>query len=179
MTLTPRPIRPVLLATAAVAALVAMGFALPSCTRPPTIPTDTTQREAVNPWPGVIAQLRKENDPAGCRRILNKLNNDLAQKLDAPQPVGHQDLDGTTHELVTAVAEQALGLAVDDHDAPTAVHNDNAIWRGLEEAAKLGFHLTPDRRVADDGKYVRPLVGVDWAQTDLDRKFDPVLAPAP
>ncbi len=71
--------------------LAAVGFAaalvaLPSCTRPPTTNHGTSAREAVNPWQGVVAQLRKENDPTGCRRILNQLNNDLAQKPDAPHP---------------------------------------------------------------------------------------------
>src|SRR5262245_11578168 len=88
MTPRTRPLRPVFFAMAGVVILIAVVYALPGCTRPPTIPTNGSEREAVNPWPGVVAQLRKENDPAGCRRILTKLNNDLTQRLDAPQPVG-------------------------------------------------------------------------------------------
>jgi len=84
MTLTHRLCLPLML----VASVAAAAFALPGCTRPPSYQGSDTGREAVNPWQDVVAQLRKENDPAGARRILSKLNNDLAQKPDAPQPGG-------------------------------------------------------------------------------------------
>jgi hypothetical protein len=49
----------------------------------------------------VVAQLRKENDAAGCRRILSKLNNDLALKPDAPQPAGlTPEAEQTLRELL-------------------------------------------------------------------------------
>lgn len=93
--------RPLCLLLLTVAATAALWFALPGCTRPPTYAPDQTERDAVDPWQGVVAQLRKENDPAGCRRILGKLNNDLALKPDAPQPAGlTPDAEKTLRELL-------------------------------------------------------------------------------
>ncbi len=103
MTPTPRLSRPLLITSAAtgVVVVVLAAFALPGCTRPPTFKADETERDAVDPWQGVVAQLRRENDPAGCRRILNQLNNDLALKPDAPQPVGlTPEAEKTLRELL-------------------------------------------------------------------------------
>jgi hypothetical protein len=71
-------------------ALVAL-VGLAGCTRT-TTPTHTTasaQREAENPWPRAVVQLRKENDAPSCRRILGQVNNDLAAHPDTElQPAG-------------------------------------------------------------------------------------------
>jgi hypothetical protein len=51
--------------------------------------TPGAQREAENPWPRAVVQLRKENDAPSCRRILGQLNGDLAVHPDTElQPVG-------------------------------------------------------------------------------------------
>jgi hypothetical protein len=87
MKLPPRLALPALLALAG--AVAAVGFARPGCTKPPAYKQpDTEARAAENPWPGVVAQLRKDNDPTGCRTVLMRLNNDLAQAPTAPQPTG-------------------------------------------------------------------------------------------
>jgi hypothetical protein len=60
--------------------LGAIGVATASgCTRPPVSKNTEVKKDTTNPWPGVVSELRKANDPASIRRVFGDLNNDLAQ----------------------------------------------------------------------------------------------------
>ncbi len=99
--------RPVLLALAGAAAIASAVYAMPGCTKPPVYKDSEGTRANEDPWPPVVAQLRKESDPATCRRVLGKLNTDLGQNPDAPQPAGMSDAEAKA-------ARDLLGLSEDE-----------------------------------------------------------------
>jgi hypothetical protein len=56
---------------------------------------------------------------------------------------GKQHLDALTNELAAHVAEQVLGLFIDELDDPTSVDNDHRVRGGLEERTKPSFAINP------------------------------------
>ena len=52
------------------------------------------------------------------------------------EALGHEHLDRLPEQLARGIAEQILGLGVDQEDAAVAVDDDDGVRRGLEKAAK-------------------------------------------
>jgi hypothetical protein len=79
---------PLILSTLVVGgvAVAVVTLSATGCTRPAGYRGSNSDRVVTNPWQGVVEQLRKESDPADCRRVLFRLNDDLAQNREAPQP---------------------------------------------------------------------------------------------
>ncbi len=57
------------------------------------------------------------------------------------KPLGHQQLDTLAEQFLAAVAEEFLGLRVDQHDRPVAVDHHQSIGSQLDQAAKNPFTL--------------------------------------
>jgi hypothetical protein len=53
------------------------------------------------------------------------------------EALGNQVFDRPAEELVAGVAEEPLGLAIDQDDAPVPVDHDHGVGRRLEQAAEL------------------------------------------
>ena len=79
-------------------------------------------------------------------------------------------------ELVALVAEELLGLAVDQGDAAPGVDDDHGVGGGLEQAAKHGLGPLAFGDVADGGGDEHAPVGLQRAQGDLDGELDAVVA---
>jgi hypothetical protein len=91
--------------------------------------------------------------------------------VPAPVPLRHQHLDGLAQELLASIAEQPLGLGVDQHDAPGPVDDHHGVGCGLEQPAELLLGLLAIGDVADRARHQRPLIGLEGRQADLDREL--------
>src|SRR5260221_251961 len=94
------------------------------------------------------------------------------------KPVGHEQLDLLTDHLLALVSEDLLGLRVHEYDSAILAHNHHRIWRRLEKAPELLLGSLAVRDVANGTGHQRALFSLQRAQTDLDREFGAVLAPA-
>lgn len=61
-------------------------------------------------------------------------------------PVRNEQLDGLAEQLSAGVAEERLGLAVDEADAPVVVGDDCGIGRELEDGASARCSATARAR---------------------------------
>ena len=97
--------------------------------------------------------------------------------MRCPRPVGHEDLDRLPDQLVAAVAEQALGLRVDQDDA--SVGSTPTIASGAASSSPRNLASARLRSVTSRiaAEHQDPLVGVDGGQRDLGGKLAAVLAP--
>ena len=74
-----------------------------------------------------------------------------------------------------AIAEELLGLGIDERDAPVAVDDDDGVRCGLEEAAELVLRLLAVGDVPDGARDQDSLFGLEGTETDLDRELRAVL----
>jgi hypothetical protein len=64
-------------------------LAMAGCTKPAEIKGGAEAKQAVaDPWTAAVAELRRSNDTAAAKRILNQLSSDLTSAPDAAKPVG-------------------------------------------------------------------------------------------
>ncbi len=97
--------------------------------------------------------------------------------VQASIALGQQQLDGLLEKLGARIAEESLGLRVDEHDAARAVHDDDRVGCRLEEPAELLLGLLALGDVADRAHHERAFLGFEGAQADLDRKLGGVGTP--
>src|SRR5262249_11100626 len=90
----------------------------------------------------------------------------------------HQHLDPLADELVARVAEELLGLGVDEDDPPAALHDDHGVGCRLEQAAELLLRLAAQAGVADGRGADGLALGLERAKADRDGELGAVLAPA-
>src|SRR5689334_10065841 len=64
-------------------------------------------------------------------------------EVPVAEPLGQQHLDRLADELLPVPAEERLGLAVDEHDAPVPVDDDHAVGGRLEQVPELFLHPAP------------------------------------
>jgi len=102
----------------------------------------------------------------------------------ASEPLGDEGLDRLAEQLVAGVAEQGLGLSVDQHDPAAIADDHHRIGRGLEQAPEpgLGGAREPEagqRRyvgVVDRHEAERAVGAVDRPHRDVDVDPAAVLA---
>jgi|HubBroStandDraft_1064217.scaffolds.fasta_scaffold206021_2 hypothetical protein len=58
------------------------------------------------------------------------------------KPLGHDDLDRLSEELLSRVAEELFRLTVDDDDAAVFADDDERVRRCFEQIAKLRLRST-------------------------------------
>src|SRR5687767_9916365 len=95
-------------------------------------------------------------------------------RMFGSEPLGHEFLDGGPQELAPRIPEQQLGLSVDEHDVAVSIDDDDRVRRGFEETSKLVFRSLALGDVANGARHENALLGLEWAETDLDRKFGAV-----
>lgn len=61
--------------------------------------------------------------------------------VSPPETLGHQHFDFAAKQLFPFVAEQVLGLGIDERDFPIAVGHDHGVGRGFEQAPELRLSL--------------------------------------
>jgi len=59
----------------------------------------------------------------------------------AAQALGHEHLDGPAEHLAASVAEELLGLGVDQDDPPLLVHDHHRVRGRLEQPPELRLRL--------------------------------------
>jgi hypothetical protein len=91
---------------------------------------------------------------------------------------GDQDLHRPAEQIGARVAEQLLGLRVDQDHPPLVVDDDHRVGRRLEQVAELRLHLLAVGDVADRGGDQRRLLGLHRREADLGRELAAVLAAA-
>src|SRR5712675_2079762 len=94
----------------------------------------------------------------------------------APKALGNEHLDRLTDKLVPLVAEQLLGLRVDENDAPLAIDDYDGVRSGLEESAELVLGAPAVGDVPDGRGDEPPFHRLHWRQADFSGKFGAVLA---
>src|SRR5262245_56942247 len=101
------------------------------------------------------------------------------------KPLRHDDLDRLAEELQAAIAEETLGLRVDEHDLAGVVDDDDRVRRRLQEPAELllarleyALCLLAQADVAHGARDDESLLAPQRAEADLDRKLAAVLAHA-
>src|ERR1051326_1162373 len=90
----------------------------------------------------------------------------------------HEPFERRADQLFARVSEHPLRLRVDDDDFAGAVDDDDAVWRRFEQSAKTLLRAALRRHVADDADDERAVRSLDRTQTDLNREFRAVAAPA-
>lgn len=116
---------------------VAVSLGCPS--KAPTTKVEGPAKAAEDPWPRALAELRKENDTATCRRVLSDLSGGLAANPAADQPTA-----------LPAPAEKALreSMSLADADAGEV---RGAGFTGLDAAYLAdAFYLRDVARGIDD-----------------------------
>ena len=94
------------------------------------------------------------------------------------QPVRYQQLDRFPDQLLAGIAEQALGLPVDQLDRAGAIGHHHAAGSGLHHGTEPLFRALTGGDVHHGREHEEALVGLDRVQPDLDRDLDAVLAEA-
>ena len=85
-----------------------------------------------------------------------------------------EQLDGTADQLVALVAEQRLGLGVDERDEPVRIDTDDRVRSSLEKAAELGLGTLALGDVTHRGDDEQAAVELDPRQRDLGGKLGSV-----
>ena len=102
----------------------------------------------------------------------------VAQVL-AAQALGHQQLHRLADHLLAQVAEQALGLLVDQRDQALLVDDHHRVGRGFQQVLDLLLGLLARGDVAHRGGGEVAFFGFQRRQADLDRELGAVTAAAP
>jgi hypothetical protein len=97
--------------------------------------------------------------------------------MPASKALGDKHLDELPNQIRARMAEELLGLRVDQNDLPLGVHDHHGVGSRFEEAPELGLSLLALRDVADGGCYKRCVRASHWRQADLRGKFGAVLSP--
>src|SRR5207247_1728506 len=97
-------------------------------------------------------------------------------RVSAPESLGDEHFHWLTEKVLSGIAEELLGLGVDEQDATFPIHHHHRIGCGLEEAAELVLGLPAVGDVADRARDERALLGLERAQADLDRELGAVLS---
>ncbi len=96
--------------------------------------------------------------------------------VTAALPIGHQQLDALTDELGTWVAEETLGLNVDQLDRAVGVDDHHRVRGRLEQRAKPGVGALAIADVAHGRGDETATLGIEGGEADLGGKLAPVLA---
>jgi len=104
--------------------------------------------------------------------------------MPAAEAFGHQDLDRLADKAVARIAEQLLGLRVDQFDAALGIGDDDRIGCRLQQGAEAGlavaqflFGLLGPGDVANGGDDQRPALGLHRAEADGDGELAAVGTP--
>src|SRR5438552_2145856 len=95
-------------------------------------------------------------------------------RVPLAEPLGHKQLDPLPDELVAAIAEQLLGLSIDQHDPAVPVHDHHGVRSRLQKASEFVLGLLPVGDVADGARDERAFLGLEGTQADLDRELGAV-----
>ena len=93
-----------------------------------------------------------------------------------PEAARDQDFDGLAQEFLALVAEQGLGLGIDEPDDSRVVDDDHGVRRRLQQPPEplLGGFTVTD--VTDGGGHKQAVGGLQRTETDFDRELSTVLA---
>jgi hypothetical protein len=86
--------------------------------------------------PSAQLQIKAAGPSPGVREVVLPV-----LRVDLPEVLRHQGLDGLADQVVAVIAEQRLGLPVDEPDDALLVHPHEGIWHSLKEALEPR-HLT-------------------------------------
>src|SRR6266540_2143982 len=100
--------------------------------------------------------------------------------VDAADPLGDQQLDRLAFELPAAVAEQPLGLGVDQADAPVAADPDDGVGGRLQQPTEQRLHPLAVGHVTGDHRrpHDRPAAVTDRGDRQRHRHPAPALGDA-
>src|SRR5258708_5078584 len=91
------------------------------------------------------------------------------------EALGDEDLDGMAQQLLTRVAEESFGLAVDQFDASLPIHDDDRVRCRFQQPAELLFCPLSLCDVPDGAGDQHAFLGLQGAQADLYRELASVL----
>jgi hypothetical protein len=100
-----------------------------------------------------------------------------AAHVARPEAVGNEQLDRLPQQLVARVAEELLGLAVDQDDLPLPVGDHHGVRGRLQEVLEAGLGPAPLGDVADHLGDEHAAGARERAQGDLDRELAAVPSP--
>src|SRR4029453_9050423 len=105
--------------------------------------------------------------------------------MAAPVAFGNQHLDLLADQFLAAIAEQQLGLRVDELNLSLIAGDQNRVWSGLQEVAEarlagaqIAFGLRAGRDVADDRSEEDVMLDFRTRQGEIDGKL-PAIPVAP
>ncbi len=85
--------------------------------------------------------------------------------------LGDQHLDAMSQQFRASVAEELLGLSVDQRDLALVVDDDHGVGRGFEQRAEFFFSLFSHGYVSYGARDEDTVGSLDRAKTDLEREF--------
>jgi len=115
---------------------------------------------------GAVAAEREQLAPHPHRTALRVAQECAAvSRVARAEALRHQDLDGTTGELVTRPAEQALRLAICEHHRPCLIDREHARRREIERGVceVVGIEWRDRRRHPCSWKASGWLTPVAWS----------------
>ena len=92
------------------------------------------------------------------------------------EPRRHHHLDCVAEQLGALVAEELLGLRVDQRDTAVRAYNHHRVRRRFEQRAELVLATLADGEITDSGGDDRAARGLDRIQTYFDWKFGAVFS---
>ena len=93
-----------------------------------------------------------------------------------PEALRNKRFDRLPEQLVAMVAEEFLGLRINQDDAPGVVHHNHRIRRGIQQATKKFFGALAIRNVTYHGADQQPVRTLHGTEADFDRELRTVLA---
>src|SRR5260221_9054017 len=99
-------------------------------------------------------------------------------RVVALEPLGNELFDGLPEQFLPRVAEQLLGLRIDDFDVPVHTHNHHRVGSSIQKRSELVLHALSVGHVADGARNEQPFRCVDRAETDFDWKLRAIFAQA-
>ncbi len=94
---------------------------------------------------------------------MTHLDIDLAHRF------GNQHFNRLTQQLLSAVAEQQLGLTVDHYDLPFLIEKQKSIRRGFDHITEALFVTLALLQVYEIEQVVNGLVALETGQTERNR----------
>src|SRR5438445_371064 len=93
------------------------------------------------------------------------------------EPLGHEDLDRASKQLLTLVAEEPFGLRVHEDDLPLAIDDHDGIGRRLEQSPELRLRALALADVPDRAHRDHPVVRLQGTQADFHRELHAIAPP--